>query len=285
MVKAISWIVLHFHKWVCHILVFVCVSAMGSSMTQQGFIHQGNFLLFVLHVFFQTFIYIAVEKEKNLVLVLKMGSNETNGVKKILNDKSDVVYNDGKRKVSIVISGWPAVGKTTIAESIAKDFNLKLCNGGDILKTMAFERGYSSSLNHDWWDTEEALVFMNERNSDPNFDKEVDNRLIEIVNGGNVVITSYTLPWIADATINFWLQGSVDNRAKRMAMRDNISVDEAKKIVLRRDNENKLIYKKIYNFDFGEKLDVFDFAFNTDLLPLESLVDLSKKIVKDVLSS
>ncbi len=69
-----------------------------------------------------------------------MGSNETNGVKKILNDKNDIVNNDGKRKISIVISGWPAVGKTTIAESIAKDFNLKLCNGGDILKTMAFER-------------------------------------------------------------------------------------------------------------------------------------------------
>jgi CMP/dCMP kinase len=251
----------------------------------RGVIHQ-RFFFFCAAVLFQTFIYTEVEKEKNLSLVLKMGSNETNGVKKISNDKNvDVIDNNFKRKISIVISGWPAVGKTTIAESIAKDFNLKLCNGGDILKMMAYERGYSSSLNHDWWDTEEALIFMNERNSDPNFDKEVDNRLIEIVNGGNVVVTSYTLPWIADATINFWLQGSVTNRAKRMAMRDNISVSEAKKIVLRRDNENKLIYKKIYNFDFGEKLDVFDFAFNTDLLSLDTLVDLSKKIVKDVMSS
>ena len=70
-----------------------------------------------------------------------MGSNETNGVKKISNDKNDgAVDNSLERKVSIVISGWPAVGKTTIAESIAKDFNLKLCNGGDILKMMAYER-------------------------------------------------------------------------------------------------------------------------------------------------
>jgi cytidylate kinase len=68
-------------------------------------------------------------------------------------------------------------------------------------------------------------------------------------------------------------------------MRDNISVMEAKKIVLRRDNENKLIYKRIYNFSFGEKLDVFDFALNTDLLSLECLVDLSKRIVKNILSS
>ena len=207
-----------------------------------------------------------------------MGSNEINCIKKKLNSKN-------KKNMSVVISGWPAVGKTTIAENIAKTFNLKLWNGGDILKMMAFEKGYSSSLNHDWWDTDEAQNFMNTRNKDPNFDKEVDNRLIDLINNGNVVITSYTLPWISDGTINFWLQGSVDNRAKRMAMRDNINFDDAKKIVLRRDNENRMIYKKIYNFDFGEKLDVFDFALNTDLLSLDSLVDLSKIIIENVLSS
>lgn len=189
------------------------------------------------------------------------------------------------RKISIVISGWPAVGKTTIAENLAREFNLKLWNGGDILKMMAHDRGYSSSLNHDWWDTEEAAKFMNERSNNPNFDREVDNRLIKLLNEGNVVITSYTLPWIANATINFWLQGSVDNRSKRMSMRDNIDVGSAKKIVQRRDFENKLIYKKLYQFEFGEKLDVFDFAMNTDILTLESLILLSKNIVENVLRS
>ncbi len=206
-----------------------------------------------------------------------MGSNQIKDIKKS-EDNVD-------RKMSIVISGWPAVGKTTIAENLAKDFNLKLWNGGDILKMMAFERGYSSSLNHDWWDTEEAAKFMKERNNNPNFDREVDNRLIELVKEGNVVITSYTLPWISDATINFWLQGSVDNRSKRMSMRDKIDINIAKKIVQRRDVENKLIYQKLYQFEFGEKLDVFDFAMNTDILSLESLIIISKNIVENVLSS
>ncbi len=206
-----------------------------------------------------------------------MGSNQIKDIKKS-EDNAD-------RKMSIVISGWPAVGKTTIAENLAKDFNLKLWNGGDILKMMAFERGYSSSLNHDWWDTEEAAKFMKERNNNPNFDREVDNRLIELVKEGNVVITSYTLPWISDATINFWLQGSVDNRSKRMSMRDKIDINTAKKIVQRRDVENKLIYQKLYQFEFGEKLDVFDFAMNTDILSLESLIIISKIIVENVISS
>ncbi len=206
-----------------------------------------------------------------------MGSSQIKDIKKN-EDHAD-------RKMSIVISGWPAVGKTTIAENLAKDFNLKLWNGGDILKMMAYERGYSSSLNHDWWDTEEAAKFMKERNDNPNFDREVDNRLIELVKEGNVVITSYTLPWISDATINFWLQGSVDNRSKRMSMRDKIDINAAKKIVQRRDVENKLIYQKLYQFEFGEKLDVFDFAMNTDILSLESLIIISKNIVENVISS
>ena len=206
-----------------------------------------------------------------------MGSSQIKDIKKN-EDHTD-------RKMSIVISGWPAVGKTTIAENLAKDFNLKLWNGGDILKMMAYERGYSSSLNHDWWDTEEAAKFMKERNDNPNFDREVDNRLIELVKEGNVVITSYTLPWISDATINFWLQGSVDNRAKRMSMRDKIDINTAKKIVQRRDVENKLIYQKLYQFEFGEKLDVFDFVMNTDILSLESLIIISKNIVENVISS
>ena len=47
----------------------------------------------------------------------------------------------------------------------------------------------------------------------------------------------YTLPWISDSTVNFWLQGSVDNSAKRLVIRDKISIPEAKRIVLRKDNE------------------------------------------------
>ena len=111
-----------------------------------------------------------------------------------------------KQKLSIVISGWPAVGKTTIATELAKEFRLEIYNGGDILKMLAGERGYSIS-GKDWWDTEDAKKFMTERKSNPYFDKEVDQRLVEIVKKGNVVITSYTLPWLVKDAIKFWLKG------------------------------------------------------------------------------
>jgi cytidylate kinase len=187
-----------------------------------------------------------------------------------------------KHKLSIVISGWPAVGKTTIATELAKEFRLEIYNGGDILKMLAGEHGYSIS-GKDWWDTEDAKKFMIERKSNPCFDKEVDQRLVEIVKKGNVVITSYTLPWLVKDAIKIWLKGSQSNRAKRMAYRDNISFEDAKNIINLRDEDNIKIYHKTYGLNFGEDLTVFDFALNTDLISLEALIIISKDIVKNLI--
>ncbi|HYY39906.1 MAG TPA: AAA family ATPase, partial [Nitrososphaera sp.] len=63
------------------------------------------------------------------------------------------------KSFSIVISGWPAVGKTTIACKLAEEFALVMYNGGDILKMLAEEKGYSTKRD-DWWDTAEAKKFM-----------------------------------------------------------------------------------------------------------------------------
>ena len=185
---------------------------------------------------------------------------------------------------SIVISGWPAVGKTTIACKLAEEFDIMMYNGGDILKMLAEEdKGYSVKRD-DWWDTTEAKKFMEERKSDPSFDKKVDDKLIQIVKKGGTVITSYTLPWlVADESviiIKFWLRGSSENRAKRMANRDGISFAEAKRITKLRDEENKRIYYRLYGFRFGEDLTVFDYVLNTDRLSLDALVEVSKLIVR-----
>ncbi len=187
---------------------------------------------------------------------------------------------------SIVISGWPAVGKTTIAYKLAEEFGITMYNGGDILKMLAQDKGYSVKRD-DWWDTTEGKKFMEERKSDPQFDKKVDDKLREIVKKESAIITSYTLPWLVQEEeestvmiVKFWLRGSPENRAKRMANRDDISFEEAKKIIKLRDEENKNIYFNLYGFKFGEDLTVFDYVLNTDRLSLDSLVEISKLIVR-----
>ena len=185
------------------------------------------------------------------------------------------------QNMSIVVSGSAAVGKTTLAHALAKEFRFKLYNGGDILKEIARQQGYLIT-GDDWWDSNDAIGFMKERKKNPIFDRQVDERLIDISKKGNVIITSHTLPWLTSAPITFWLSASQNKRSERMSKRDKISVAVALEIVKMRDRENKKIYKKIYGSQFGESLEVFDFVINTELLTLESLVFLCKEIIKNM---
>jgi CMP/dCMP kinase len=186
------------------------------------------------------------------------------------------------RTFSIIVSGWPAVGKTTVAAELANEFGLKIYNGGDILKQIATNMGYQTS-GTDWWDSKEGREFMEKRRSDPISDREVDNKLKEIIKGGNAVITSYTLPWLVkDNCIKLWLQGSPQNRATRMATRDKINYVKAAEIVKERDYQNRQIYEDLYGFEFGKDLSVFDFSLNTDMMDLSSLIQISKEIVRKV---
>ena len=183
---------------------------------------------------------------------------------------------------SIVVSGPPAIGKTTVAKGLAKEFNLNYLSGGDILKELASEEGFSSS-GDDWWDTEDGMKFLNQRKKNPEFDKKVDTKLIELFEKGNVVITSYTLPWLIDNGIKLWLDGNVKNSAKRMQNRDNMDKFSALEVVNKRFNENKLIYKNLYNFEFGDDLSVFDKIIQTDEKNADEVLEIAKSIVRELL--
>jgi CMP/dCMP kinase len=187
--------------------------------------------------------------------------------------------NSVSKNTSIVISGPAAVGKTTLAENLAKIFGYTIFNGGDILKNIAKDKGYNVT-GKDWWDTNEAVRFMEERENDVSFDIKVDKMLVEIANSGKVVITSYTLPWLTRQPMTFWLNASPERRSKRMAKRDKISISEALKIIKSRDAENRRIYKKIYGPQFGENMLIFDVVLNTELYTLDSLVYISQELYR-----
>jgi CMP/dCMP kinase len=171
---------------------------------------------------------------------------------------------------AIILCGMPAVGKTTVAKILASKLNLKLVGGGDILKEIAFEEGYNA-VGNDWWDTNEGMRFMEERAGSPEFDREVDRRLLSRAHKGDVVITSYTLPWLAKDGLKVWLSGTKRSRAERMAKRDASSPKECAKVIDARDRENYALYKKLYGIRFGRDLSPFTMVVGTDGVPAEKV--------------
>src|SRR5207245_7552190 len=114
--------------------------------------------------------------------------------------------------------------------------------GGDGLTGMAAEEGCNRG-GEDGWDTEEGIQFIKKRKKSADFDREVDERLLKKAKAGEVVITSYTLPWLSDYGIKIWLSGSVESRASRMAKRDHTDEQKCREIVEIRDRTSYEIYK------------------------------------------
>ena len=183
---------------------------------------------------------------------------------------------------SIVISGPPAVGKTTVAKGLAQEFQLQYLSGGDVLKEMANEHGFDSS-GDDWWDTEEGMKFLKQREENSEFDKKLDEKLIDLFEKGGMVITSYTLPWLIKDGIRIWLEGSHESSTKRMQSRDSMSPEEAYEITKKRYDRNKALYKKLYNIDVGQDTSELDLIINTDNLTATQVIDVTKETVRKLL--
>jgi len=66
-----------------------------------------------------------------------------------------------------------------------------------------------------------------------------------------------------------------------MTTRDNLSETNTLEIVQKRYNENKIIYKTLYGFEFGENLSEFDKIIETDGLNAEQVLEIAKSTVRE----
>ena len=180
---------------------------------------------------------------------------------------------------AIIISGLPAVGKTSVSRKVAGALKTPMVGGGDVLKEMAVEEGYTPG-GQDWWDKGDGMKFLEERKRTPGFDKEVDARLLQKAKKGDVVITSYPVPWLTEDGLKVWLSGSVRSRAARMSKRDGIPVSRCREILSVRDQENYKLYKKIYGIEFGKDLKPFDLVVETDSIDEDRVAEIVIRYAK-----
>ena len=183
------------------------------------------------------------------------------------------------RNIVIIISGMAGTGKSTLAKRIAERYFLNYFSGGDALKQLAMEKGYEPKGNG-WWESEEGLKFLEERERDKRFDGKVDDKLIKMANRGNVILDSWTMPWLFKGeAFKIWLKASLEVRAERAAKRDLMKAENIKKIIKEKDERTRLIYKNLYGFDFGEDLSPFDLILNTDKFNSDEVYDIVSKAV------
>jgi cytidylate kinase len=175
-----------------------------------------------------------------------------------------------KKKIVICISGMTGSGKSTVAKRLAEKYGLGYFSGGNALKILAQEEGYNSDVRG-WWETAEGLNFLKQRMGDPAFDKKIDEKMLELAAEGNIVLDSWTMPWLLKEGFKVWLEASPQVRAKRVVTRDSISVEDALKALTEKDERTRQIYKSLYGFDLGHDLTPFNLVLATDELDADDI--------------
>jgi len=188
------------------------------------------------------------------------------------------------KKIVICISGMAGTGKSTLSKKLADKYGLQCYSGGDALKELAKAEGYDVS-RQGWWESPEGLNFLKKRVDDPKFDKSVDAELLKYAQQGNVILDSWTMPWLLNEGFKIWLMASLEKRAARVAERDKITLNEAFKVLEEKENKTRAIYKKLYSFVLGEDLAPFDLVLDTDDLSAEEVFAVLCKAVENVVLS
>jgi cytidylate kinase len=177
------------------------------------------------------------------------------------------------KPVVICIGGLAGSGKSTLARKLAEKYKLGYLSGGDALRALAVEEGYRS-LGRGWWESREGMRFLEEREKDNRFDEAVDRKLLQMAHKGNVILDSWTMPWLLERAFKIWLEASPEKRAKRIAGRDRISFKDALNALKRKEEQTKAIYKKLYDFNLGEDFAPFNFILDTDNLKSEEVFEI-----------
>ena len=185
------------------------------------------------------------------------------------------------KRTLLCISGLAGTGKSTLSKKIAEKYGLRYFSGGDVLKDLAKQEGYDVNVQG-WWESPAGLNFLSKRVDDPKFDKEVDDKLLEYAQQGNVLFDSWTMPWLLKEGFKIWLEASFEKRAARVAIRDGMTLDKAVDVLKEKEARTKAIYKALYGFSLGEDFKPFDFILDTDNLSANEVFEVLCKVIDNV---
>lgn len=161
----------------------------------------------------------------------------------------------------IVISGPSGSGKTTVAKSLALKYGLKFVSAGQIFREMARSQGI------------DVISLNREAENSFDIDKAIDQEIIRQASKSNVVIESHIAGWLlaGKSDLSVYLWAPIEERARRISIRDGLSYEDAMRSVIEREQSHYLRFWRYYGIDIQD-LSVYDLVINTTKLFPEGVV-------------
>ena len=169
----------------------------------------------------------------------------------------------------ITIGGLAGTGTTTAAELLSKKLDIPYISAGFIFREMAAEKGMS------------VLEFSEFAEGNDDIDKEIDKRQAEKAKSAENLIIEGRLSayFVENADLRLWLMTPFDVRSKRIAQREDKTVETAKNEIIVREKSEALRYMDIHNIDISN-MDIYDLIINTDSFDPESLSEIIIQTLK-----
>ena len=172
--------------------------------------------------------------------------------------------------VTITISGTPGSGKSTVAQLLEEKLGIKCVYSGIIFRETA--KKYNMTL--------EGFGKYCEEHSE--VDKELDEKQLDILRKGDVILEGRLSGWLAYRNnipaLKIAFDTDFETRAKRIVNREKGSVEERKKEILEREKSEALRYKKYYNIDLKDN-SIYDIVIESgDKTPDEILAIILDKL-------
>jgi len=182
----------------------------------------------------------------------------------------------------ILICGFSGSGKSYLAENLSKRIGYDVVHSSAIFKQMGSSKRIDPSktrMNKGWYEKSNTTE---KRRMDESLDRRLDNYLLSLIQKEkDIIIDSWTLPYLTRKGLRIWLIAGEKERAKRLSLRDEVSYNKAIKIVKEKDEFSINQYKKLYGFTFGKDLkERFDYRINTNKLTIPEVCDKAYNLIK-----
>ena len=169
----------------------------------------------------------------------------------------------------ITVGGLAGTGTTTTAVDLSEKLNIPYISAGFVFREMAAERGMS------------VLEFSEFAEGNDDIDKEIDKRqALKAKEADNLIIEGRLSAFFVDnADLKICLVTPFDVRSKRIADREDKSVEVAKSEIITREKSEALRYMEIHNIDISN-MDIYDIIINTGTFNPENVSEIIIQTLK-----
>lgn len=191
-------------------------------------------------------------------------------LKALENYEKEIAPKIKKEGLTITVSGLSGVGKGTVAEALAKEFGLQKVSSGDLFRKIAKERRVSL----------EELA----QSSTDDLDNQLERSTLQLAMKGNVVLDGRLTGMAAggNADCRILIECGMDEKAERVAKRDNLSIEETGRKLEERDSGNSAKYFRLYG-TYGTDKKFYDTVINTEKMNMDTTKTEAIRIAHKIL--